>query len=240
MRFAHRALIVLVVIVSAFATSGCASSGSLPLAPGVSQAQSPSQQAKSPDMTCTGCGSTNPIVGPPGEPGGGCTAIATRSTPGLRPDAVQPITPPCGTGQSGGGSSTVSFSGLPKDGQHCAGSQCGIGDPIVPANNNAANATYYVNNISNIYQNGVIVAVEYEAATPASANNYYFIQETNNGATANFGASIGVGFGPVSIGVTGGTTYNLVSPIQWFFPGETPLPKGSTAATCWPAVPVLA
>jgi len=135
--------------------------------------------------------------------------------------------------------SCVSYSGSPKDGQKCAGSQFAIGDPIVPANNNSAKAAYYVNNISNIWQNGVVVAVEYQATTPAGGSTpYFFMQETNNGASVNFGASIGVSFGPVNVGVSGGETYNMVSPITWFYPGQTPVPKNAVDASCWPAKPM--
>jgi hypothetical protein len=80
-----------------------------------------------------------------------------------------------------------------------------------------------------------------EATTPAAGSTkYHFLQETNIGKTVNFGASIGVNFGPVNIGVDGGEGYTEVSPIQWFFPGQTPLPQGTVAGTCWPADPVFA
>lgn len=150
-----------------------------------------------------------------------------------------PITDTCLTNPNS--LACVGYNGSPQDGEKCDGSQFEVGSPVVPANQNAANATYYVNDISNIWQNGVIVAVVYQVSTPgASGQNYDLIQETNNGALWNWGASAGLNFGPANISVSGGQTYSMVSPLTWFFPGQTPLPSGLTFASCWPKAPMPA
>jgi hypothetical protein len=135
----------------------------------------------------------------------------------------------------------LGYSGTPQQGQHCDGSQYEIGSPVEPSDENSANATYYVNDISNIWENGVIVAVVYQVYTPnAPSQNYDLIQETNNGATWNWGASAGIHFGPVNVGVSVGQSYNMVSPLTWFYPGQTKVPQGSTFASCWPKAPMQA
>ncbi len=147
----------------------------------------------------------------------------------------------CGGGGTGSvcGADCLAYGGSPQDGQRCDGSQFAVGSPIAPRNENVASVPYYVTNISSIWDDGVIVAFEYQATTPAGGSwYYYFIQETNNGAKINFGGSIGVDFGPVNVGVSGGYGYDLVSPITWFFPGETKLPAGAVSGSCWPSVSV--
>lgn len=131
----------------------------------------------------------------------------------------------------------IAYQGKPTDTRHCDGSQYAVGSPISP-DKEGDGIGYYVNNISNIWVNGVIVAVVYQVNTANDTQNFYFIQETNNGSSWNWGASVGLTFGPVNIGVNGGQTYNTVSAPTWFYPGKTPLPSNSTFTPCWPAYPM--
>ncbi len=211
--------------------------------PGTNLSPAATASAATPALTPIACTSTTPpptgnpcVIGcNPGPPNPGpCGDIAQGAQRNAVPGQPHSATP-CGP------TGPVAYSGKPQNGEKCDGSQFEIGSPIVPATQNSANVTYYVDNIANVWQNGVIVAVEYRATTPSAAGTeYYFMQETNNGASINFGASIGVSFGPVNIGVSGGESSDMTSPVQWFFPSTARLPAASTQSSCWPSYPVAA
>ena len=144
--------------------------------------------------------------------------------------------PPCYTGEGGAG--CVGFTGKPPQYKNCDGSKYEIGSPVQPKDNNPNNIPYYVTNISNVWNQSVIVAVIYQVQEPGNGAYYYFIQETNNGTKINWGASVGLSFGPATFTVGGGDTYDAVTSLDWFFPGQTPLPTGSGAISCWSQYPM--
>ena len=86
---------------------------------------------------------------------GGC--IANPNAPGCGGS------PPCLN-------SCLSYVGNPKDGQHCDGSQFAIGESLVPTTENSSGTTYYINNITNVWENNVIVAVIYQTSTPVTGS----------------------------------------------------------------------
>lgn len=217
------------------ATSACSTGNVTPVAPESVSNSSTVHHMLVISKCPTGEYYTNGSCCPLGEIGdgtGGCTEDTSGggtgsggTGPGPKPTPSALPTP------------VIGYTGLPQQGQHCDGSQYEIGSAVIPTDNSAG-ATYYVNDISTVWQNGVPYGFVYRATTPAAPNTqYYFMQITNN-ATPQWTATIGINFGPVTIGVSGGQGFNSVSPIEWFTPGQNKLPSGSTAGSCWPKAPM--
>ena len=172
--------------------------------------------------------------GPPQYGGGGgtpCYGLSCNSQP-------------CYTGQGGPGcgspcqptSSCIAYSGKPKQGIHCDGAQFAVGDPVSPGNDNANNTAFFVNTEAGLWQNGQVVGYLYQGTYSANGTgqSFFGIQITNN-ASWNFGATIGINFGPIDVGVGGGYGVNDVSHVQWW---NGKLPPGVNARNCWGSFPV--
>lgn len=174
----------------------------------------------------TGCGTSGGGLGPP--PGWNNCVIGCN--PGNPGDPIN-VGPPCQPI-----SSCIAYSGKPKQGIHCDGAQFAVGDPVSPGNDNANNTAFFVNTEAGLWQNGQVVGYLYQGTYSANGTgqSFFGIQITNN-ASWNFGATIGINFGPIDVGVGGGYGVNDVSHVQWW---NGKLPPGVNARNCWGSFPV--
>ena len=168
-------------------------------------------------------------VGAPGPPPGwnNCVIGCNPGNPG---DPIN-VGPPCQPI-----SSCIAYTGKPKQGIHCDGAQFAVGDPVSPGNENANNTAFFVNTEAGLWQNGQVVGYLYQGTYSAdgTGQSFFGIQITNN-ASWNFGATIGINFGPIDVGVGGGYGVNDVSRVQWW---NGKLPLGVNARNCWKSYPV--
>lgn len=188
------------------------------------------------DSQCPDCTSTN-TCDPSCPPGADACSNTQSPVVVVIPGPI--TTTPCfqeSCGPNGGGaqcqqnSSCIGYSGDPVDGQHCDAAPFAIGDPIAPDKDNSGNTTFFVTNEAGIWQNGVVIGWLYAGGIGTT----YWGIEINGQASWGFGASVGINFGPISVGVNGSP--GSASAVQWWDPKVNKLPANS-GKSCWPKDP---